>query len=119
LKIVVAGGRDFNDKDIIFSCLDKIVKKDDIIISGHASGVDSWGECYADVHGLQLEIYPAQWGVYGKSAGPIRNEQMAKIADKVILFWNGKSRGTYNMLQMAKKYQCEIVIFDYKGNLKD
>ena len=116
MKIVVAGGRDFSNKDVMFQCLDKYIKND-TIISGHAPGADSLGEEYAKIHHLPCEIYPAQWDIYGKSAGPIRNELMAKIADKVILFWDGKSRGTYNMYLMAKKYNRKILVFNYEGEL--
>lgn len=117
-KIVVAGGRTYTNTGMVFICLEDIVQKDDVIISGHAKGVDMMGEFYAQKNNLVCEIYPAEWDKYGRSAGPRRNEKMAQIADKVVVFWDFKSRGTKNMIDMAKKYKKELFIFDYFGNLK-
>ena len=117
-KVVVAGGRTYTNTGMVFICLEDIVQKDDVIISGHAKGVDMMGELYAQKNNLACEIYPAEWDKYGRSAGPRRNEQMAQVADKVVVFWNFKSRGTKNMVEMAKKYKKELFIFDYFGNLR-
>lgn len=117
-KVVVAGGRTYTNTGMVFICLEDIIQKDDIIISGHAKGVDMMGEFYAQKNNLAFEIYPAEWDKYGRSAGPRRNEKMAQIADKVVVFWDFKSRGTKNMIDMAKKYKKELFIFDYFGNLK-
>jgi len=117
-KIVVAGGRTYTNTGMVFICLEKIVQKGDVIISGHAKGVDMMGELYAQKNNLACEIYPAEWDKYGRSAGPRRNEQMAQVADKVVVFWDFKSRGTKNMVEMAKKYKKELFIFDYFGNLR-
>jgi hypothetical protein len=59
---------------------------------------------YAKENGFEIEKYPADWEKYGKSAGPRRNEQMAKISDYIICFWDGKSKGTKSMIGYAKKY---------------
>ena len=118
MKVVVAGGRTYTNTGMVFICLEKIVQKDDVIISGHAKGVDMMGELYAQKNNLACEIYPAEWDKYGRSAGPRRNEQMAQVADKVVVFWDFKSRGTKNMIDMAKKYKKELFIFDYFGNLR-
>jgi predicted Rossmann fold nucleotide-binding protein DprA/Smf involved in DNA uptake len=117
-KVVVAGGRTYTNTGMVFICLEKIVQKGDVIISGHAKGVDMMGELYAQKNNLACEIYPAEWDKYGRSAGPRRNEQMAQVADKVVVFWDFKSRGTKNMVEMAKKYKKELFIFDYFGNLR-
>lgn len=117
-KIVVAGGRTYTNTGMVFICLEKIVQKGDVIISGHAKGVDMMGELYAQKNNLACEIFPAEWDKYGRSAGPRRNEKMAQVADKVVVFWDFKSRGTKNMVEMAKKYKKELFIFDYFGNLR-
>ena len=115
MKIIVAGGRDFINKSIAFTVLDSIVKDDDVIISGHARGADTLGEFYAKEHGLKMELYPAEWDKYGRSAGPIRNRQMAEAADALIAFWDGKSRGTKNMIETAKKLNLHVDVFTYEG----
>ena len=116
MRIIIAGGRDFTNNGMAFICLESLVKAGDVIISGHASRADTIGEFYAQKNGLQCELYPADWKKYGKAAGPIRNEEMAKTADMLIAFWDGKSRRTKSMIGLAKKHGCRVVVFDYYGN---
>lgn len=73
-------------------------------------GADRIGEQYAKENGLKKTIFKAEWGKYGRAAGPIRNEEMAKIADCVICFWDGKSAGTKSMINLAKKYNKPVYI---------
>ena len=60
---------------------------------------------------LSLEKYPADWEHFGKASGPKRNMQMAKIADAVIAFWDGESRGTQSMIECAKgeNIPCTVI----------
>lgn len=116
VRIIIAGGRDFANTGMAFRCLKSLVKAGDVIISGHASGADTIGELYAQKNGLSCELYPADWKKYGKAAGPIRNEEMAKTADMLIAFWDGKSRGTKSMIELSKKHDCQVFVFDYYGN---
>ncbi|MBQ8908383.1 MAG: DUF2493 domain-containing protein [Clostridia bacterium] len=106
-RIVVAGCRDFNNYEKLEIELDAHLKTIEncqiIIISGCASGADTLGERYAAEHNLSVERYPADWERYGRAAGPKRNMQMAMVADEVIVFWDGKSRGTKNMIDSSKK----------------
>ncbi|MBO5873187.1 MAG: DUF2493 domain-containing protein [Clostridia bacterium] len=107
-KVVVAGCRDYNNyeeaKDYIDRCLSGIrLENNIVIVSGGARGADALGERYARENGFEIERYPADWDTYGKSAGPIRNKQMAEICDCAICFWDGKSRGTASMIQFAKQ----------------
>ena len=59
----------------------------------------------AEENGFKIEKHPADWAKFGRSAGPERNEQMAKLCDYVICFWDGKSRGTKSMIEFAEKYK--------------
>ncbi len=107
-RLVVAGCRDYNDYSVASVEIEKHIKKCDancsvIIVSGCADGADKLGERYATEHHLNIERYPAEWEKYGKYAGPKRNSQMAQVADAVIVFWDGKSRGTKNMIESAKR----------------
>ncbi len=107
-KLVVAGCRDFHDYSVASSEIHKHLQKLDadysvIIVSGCAEGADKLGERYASEHNLTVERFPAEWDKYGKYAGPRRNAQMAQVADAVLVFWDGKSKGTKNMIENAKK----------------
>jgi hypothetical protein len=94
-------------------------KREEIeIISGHARGADSLGEQFAKEFKLNLKIFPANWEKYGRGAGPIRNEEMAKYAAEdqgiLIAFKFPDSRGTASMIQIAKQYNLETYIFNFK-----
>ena len=87
------------------------------IVSGHAPGADALGEKFARDNGYKLTLFPAEWDKYNRAAGPIRNEQMAKYAaeaDKGILiaFPIGESRGTRNMITLAKRYGLEVHVIE-------
>ena len=120
IRVCVAGGRDFNNYDSLKSILDRFLKRhkdsEIIIISGHARGADSLGERYAAENGLSFETFPADWEKHGKKAGFLRNNEMAKISNVLIAFWDGKSRGTKNMIEQMDKYGKQFFIFDYDGN---
>ncbi len=114
-RIVIAGCRNFENyelaKKYINFCISDIKKKYELIfISGGCSGADLLGERYAKENGYALEIYPANWKKYGRSAGPKRNKQMADNCDYVICFWDGKSRGTKSMIDYAKALNKPIKI---------
>ena len=77
--------------------------QDDIqIVSGTARGVDQAGERYAASRGLDCVRFPADWEKYGRRAGYLRNCQMAENADALVAFWDGQSRGTKHMIEIAK-----------------
>jgi hypothetical protein len=121
IKLIIAGSRDFNDylfleKEILIF-LKKYKKKDEnvIIISGRARGADKLGEQFADKFRLRKILKPANWKKYSKAAGHIRNEEMAKIATHCIVFWNGESKGTKNMIDNAEKYQLKLNIINIKS----
>ena len=116
-KVVVAGCRDFADYELLKEKCDFYLqnKKPEIIVivSGHASGADTLGERYAQERGYETEVYPADWKTNGRAAGPIRNAQMAAVADALIAFWDGKSRGTKPMIDTARKRGLEVAVVIY------
>lgn len=118
-RIIVAGCRDFDDYEYLKESLDAI-RTDFIdieIVSGHASGTDSLAEEYARRVGIELRIFPADWKRYGRAAGPIRNKQMLEYIMEgnplVVAFWDGKSSGTKNMIELARKADVECRVFMY------
>ena len=105
LRVIIAGGRDFDDYQLLKATMDKLLCNitDEItVVCGQAKGADTLGEQYAMEKGYTIDYYPAQWKLYGKRAGYLRNEQMAQNADALAAFWNGESRGTKNMIELAK-----------------
>ena len=116
-KVIIAGCRDFTDYELLREKgdyhLQNLRLEDIVIVSGHASGADSLGERYAQDRGFQLETYPADWQAHGRAAGPIRNAKMASVAHALIAFWDGKSRGTKNMIDTAKKHNLHVAVVRY------
>lgn len=116
-KAIIAGCRDFADYELLKENCDIYLQdqqpKDIVIVSGHASGADALGERYAQERGFGLETYPADWKVHGRAAGPIRNTQMASVAHALIAFWDGKSRGTKNMIDTATKRGLQVAVVRY------
>ena len=115
-RLVVAGGRDFNCFRTLSKWLKRIHKKHPnlIIVSGTARGADKLGENWAVLHSVSIERFPADWKKHGKQAGYLRNVEMAKVADGVILFWDGKSKGTHHMKVIAEHdYQLPTKIVKY------
>lgn len=118
-RIIIAGGRDFADESLFVEKVDKILgnETDIEIISGHASDADSMGEKYAKTRNLKVKIMPAEWSAYGRAAGPIRNKKMLEYVSEetpiLIAFWNGKSKGTKGMIELAKRISIECFVIRY------
>jgi len=116
MKIIIAGARLFTDYSLLKINCDKILSlQNEIeIVSGTANGADKLGEKYAKEKGYLLKKFPANWDAYGKSAGYKRNEEMALYSDALIAFWDGNSKGTKHMIDLAKKHglKVRVVIFN-------
>lgn len=116
-KVIIAGCRDFADYELLKEKCDFYLQNQKpenvVIVSGHASGADALGERYGQERGLQLETYPADWKAHGRAAGPIRNAQMASVARTLIAFWDGKSRGTKNIIDTATKRGLKVAVVRY------
>ena len=117
-KIIIAGGRDFMDYNLLKEKVNKILQEKKVthkivIISGCARGADTLGLRYASENALDVEEYPADWDKYGKKAGYVRNVEMAENADALIAFWDGKSKGTKHMIDIATERNLPIRVIRY------
>lgn len=125
LNILIAGGRDFCNYKILENFVNKIISDTNhqyetiTVISGMARGADTLGVRYANEHGCLLLKFPAEWNIYGKRAGFIRNKQMlnylAKSQDNgmVIAFWDGISSGTKDTIFTAKEMKIPCFVCSY------
>lgn len=115
-RVIIAGGRDFNDYPLLKATMDELLVNitDDItVLCGQARGADTLGEQYAKKRGYAVSYYPANWEKYGKRAGYLRNEQMAQNADALVAFWDGKSHGTSHMIGLALQYGLKVRVKPY------
>lgn len=119
-KVIVAGGRNYNDYINVKSYLYplKIYCENNnlelVIVCGMATGVDSLGLRFAEENNLEILKYPADWNKYGKRAGYLRNYQMGEIADSAIVFWDGKSPGTKMMIDIMNNFNKTVKIVRYE-----
>lgn len=117
-KVIIAGGRDFNDYNLLKDKVNKILKEkrlthNIVIVSGCARGADTLALRYASENVLNVEEYPADWEKYGKKAGYLRNAQMAEVSDALIAFWDGESKGTKHMIDLATEKGLDIRVIKY------
>lgn len=115
-KLIIAGGRDFDDYEALCKTCDSLLVNitDEIeIVSGNANGADKLGERYAKDKGYNVTLFKAEWNVFGNSAGYMRNRDMAEYADALIAFWDGKSKGTGHMIDLANKCGIKVRVRRY------
>ena len=115
MRVIIAGGRNFNDYQLLKGKVNHYMSNASnvVIICGEANGADLQGKRLAKENGWLVNSFPAKWELYGKSAGYIRNKEMADTADVLVAFWDGKSRGTANMIEIAKKKGLPVRIVRY------
>lgn len=113
MRLIIAGGRDYQLTTEDYAKLDEIHAKHHVTeeLCGGASGADECGRKWADENEIVVRYFPADWKSYGKAAGPMRNRQMAQNADAVALFPG--NRGTTNMHSEA--VAAGLVIFDFRS----
>lgn len=112
MRLIVAGSRTFDNYDELEQLLDN-TPDISAIVCGMAKGADLLGKKWADKNNIPVHEFPADWNKYGKRAGHLRNWEMAKNADAIIIFWDGKSPGSRSMLSIADQMGLEGVLINY------
>ncbi len=117
MKVIIAGGRDFDNYERLkLVCDFTLVRYADIeIVSGGCKGADMLGERYAKENNYPIKRFDANWDKNGKAAGPIRNKEMAEYADALICFWDGASKGTKSMIDLANKNKLKVRVMSYSA----
>ena len=102
--VIIAGGRSYKMTPQDEALLDALPIRE--VVSGCAPGADAEGEEWARSRGIPVKQFPADWEKHGRAAGPIRNRQMAKYAEALVLFPGGK--GTASMKREAERSGLHI-----------
>lgn len=111
MKVIIAGSRGINSYDVVDNAIRQSGFNITEIVHGNCvNSPDMIGDLWARVHDVPIKKFPANWNEYGKSAGLIRNKEMAQYADALIAVWNGKSKGTKHMIDYAKQNGLEVYI---------
>ncbi len=116
-RIAVVGSRDWPDAELVRRTMEIwfVGKWPVEVVSGGARGVDTMAAEAAVFLGCDLKVFPADWNQFGRSAGYRRNAQMASYCDEVLAFWDGKSKGTGHMIDLALKAGKPVQIMDPSG----
>lgn len=118
MKTIIAGSRDCFDTVALLEAIRESQFTITVVVSGTAKGVDQLGEAWAKANGIRIKKFRPDWDRYGLSAGPIRNREMAEYAEALIALWDGKSKGTKNMIDEARKRGLKVFIYDPKLGLQ-
>lgn len=106
MKILVCGGRDYDDYAAVCKHLGQAYEAVDVtmVIQGGARGADALAARWANEHNIHCAWVPAIWrpnGVFDKAAGPKRNRSMLTLGPDVVYAFPGGS-GTADMVRAAK-----------------
>ncbi len=118
-NIIIEGSRGFFDpllfetefKNIL--SFGKKFEYEFTVLSGNAKGADKMGIEMAKKYNLPFEVFKPDWIKNGRSAGVIRNVEMANSADFCICFWDGKSPGTNHMRNICKRKNIVLKTIRY------
>lgn len=118
--IIVCGSRDFDNFELLSRVLDTELQKhqNPQIVSGGTRGADRLAILYSNRTRTPLHIFFADWDAHGKAAGFIRNAEMLNFATSegnasVIAFWDGKSKGTKHMINIAMKKDVPVKVVTF------
>ena len=108
-NLIVAGSRGFNNSLLLETELNKILRfgkkygYEFTVLSGNARGADKMAVVFAKHNAIPFLLFIPDWTTAGRSAGVLRNLEMAKAADFCLCFWDGKSPGTSHMREICNR----------------
>lgn len=110
MRTIIAGSRGISDPQLV----DRAITNSRFIITqvlcGMARGADLHGFAWAIRNQIPVVEFHADWDRFGRSAGAIRNGEMSLHADALIALWDGKSRGTKNMIDVATRAGLKVYV---------
>lgn len=111
MKTIIAGSRGITNLRVVEKAIEDSGFEITEVVCGGARGVDDLGRKWAgNGNRIPVKMFPANWDAFGKSAGYKRNVQMAEYADALIAIWDGKSRGTMHMINIAKEKKLKVFV---------
>lgn len=123
-KVAVIGSRSFNDREKLYSVLNKNKDKIKLVVSGGARGADTLATQWASDYGVPYLVFPALWRnpetlAFDRGAGMRRNRLIIEYSDVVIAFYDGSSRGTANSIEIAQQLKKPIKIILFQNGEKE
>lgn len=122
LVVAIVGSRSWQDKNAVYRYVDSL-PEETVVISGGAPGVDTLAAIATKQRirlgaDLRFDVIPAMWDVYGKSAGMKRNGAIVALADRIVAFWDGQSRGTADTIAKARRAGKPVEIHYADGRIE-
>ena len=134
MKLIIAGGRKFADEALLLDFINDLLGKQIIpaiseIVCGGAKGADTIGAAIGEANGITIAPFIPDWkdlsaepcvvkcnqyGEYNALAGMVRNNQMGDYADVLVAAWDGKSRGTKQMIDYMLKLGKPAYVLRYE-----
>jgi hypothetical protein len=118
VKVAIVGSRDYPQLWRVEKYVAEL-PKDTVVVSGAARGVDQVAAMSARRRGLEVIEFPADWDGEGRGAGRKRNWDVMRAAERVAVFWDGKSPGTAHAMEVAHGLGRPVVLFLPEGNNND
>lgn len=114
MKTIIAGSRTITDPSILIAAIVESGYEITEVVSGGAQGVDRLGEEWARTHEIPIVRFPPDWTKHGRSAGPIRNNQMVSYVGfdgALLALWDGQSSGTAHIINSAKREGRKVFVY--------
>ena len=113
MKIAVIGSR-----NVTVDNIGEYLTNCDEIVSGGVVGADTCAADYAKENGIMLTVFLPEYERYGRAAPIVRNKEIVDLADKIIAFWDGNSRGTLSVIKYAEKVRkpCDVILCEKELN---
>lgn len=114
MKLLVCGSRTIKNFDYVANCLELVIREHGVpeeIVEGEAQGVDKMSRIWAEMKGIPVTPMPADWKMYGRGAGLIRNAEMVVYCDNGVAIWDGVSTGTLHTITLLKEQNKLLKVF--------
>lgn len=121
MLVLICGDRNWEDYDAVLSRLKKL-PHDSIVVEGGATGADTMAREAAKSIGLDVIEIRAEWGKYGRSAGPIRNIKMLEMGPELVIAFHSnlkRSLGTAHTVREAGHRGIPVEVILGGSNVED
>lgn len=110
MKLAIIGSRQLNISNLENYIPHQVTE----IVSGGANGIDTCAKKYALANNIKYTEFLPEYEKYGRCAPLKRNSQIINYSDKVLAFWDGKSKGTAFVIKECKKAkkECTVVMIE-------
>jgi hypothetical protein len=115
MKLIIAGSRSITNYNLVRQAIISHgiwakYGRDIEVVCGMAKGVDMLGYKFAENNSLVVHEFPANWDLYGRSAGHRRNREMGDFADELLALWDGESKGTKGMIEYMQSLDKPVYV---------